>query len=204
MKLAEADIPYIYLNRAFEDDLSHCIRLDNQKASYEAVKHMIKMGHTNIGGIFLNLKDSSCQEQYEGMLNAFKDYNIDYSSNNFLFDINPEEMDSSNKIFHFLQAPNRPNAIFASNDMIAFNIYRAAYILGIRIPDQMSVFGYDDCTMANFVTPPLSTVSVPNRQIASIAVDYIHHFQETGEYKALPTLKPSLIIRNSVKNLNYL
>jgi len=86
--------------------------------------------------------------------------------------------------------------------MTAFNVYRAAYILGLRIPENLSVFGYDDCTMANFVTPPLSTVSVPVKKLSRIAVDFIHHYIETGELQELPLLNASLVIRSSVKNKN--
>ena len=97
---------------------------------------------------------------------------------------------------------DRPEAIFACNDMTAFNIYRACYILGLRIPDHLSVFGYDDCIMANFVTPPLSTVSIPVRKLAGTAIDFIHGYLESGVRAELPILKASLIIRNSVRNLN--
>ena len=86
--------------------------------------------------------------------------------------------------------------------MTAFSIYRAAFILGLRIPEQLSVFGYDDCTMANFVTPPLSTVSVPAKQMAAAAIEFIHHYLESGEFFELPILNASLVIRNSVKNIN--
>lgn len=86
--------------------------------------------------------------------------------------------------------------------MTAFNIYRACYILGLRIPDHLSVFGYDDCIMANYVTPPLSTVSVPVRKLAGTAIDFIHGYLESGVRAELPILKASLIIRNSVRNLN--
>ena len=201
MKLSELSIPYVYLNRTFEDDLSHCIRLDNKKAAYDAIKYIINLGHKNIGGIFQDLEYSSCKEQYEGMMKALKEHDICCHPENLLFDIDPEDMNSSNQLLNMLQKPNRPEVIFACNDMTAFSIYRAAFILGLRIPEQLSVFGYDDCTMANFVTPPLSTVSVPAKQIASLAVDFIHHYKETGELQELPILNASLVIRNSVMNL---
>ena len=203
MKLSDLNIPYVYLNQSFEDDLSHCIRLDNKTATYEAVSYMIKQGHKNIGGIFQNLENSSHKEQYEGMMKALKEHDISCPPENLLYNINPEDMSSSNILLRMLQKPNRPEAIFCSNDMTAFSIYRAAFILGLRIPEQLSVFGYDDCTMANFVNPPLSTVSVPAKLIASLAVEFIHHFAETGEALELPILKPSLVIRNSVINLTF-
>lgn len=201
-KLADSNIPYVYLNRTFEDDLEHCIRLDNKTAVYEAVCYMIKSGHKKFGGIFQSFEDSSRKEQYEGMMEALKSHNLVCNPDNILYDINPENMETIKSLLHLLQKPDRPEAIFACNDMTAFNIYRAAFILGIRIPEQLSVFGYDNCTMANFVTPPLSTVSVPAKQFAYTAIHYIHHFLETGETEELPVLKTSLVIRNSVRNLN--
>ena len=56
--------------------------------------------------------------------------------------------------------------------------------------------------MANFVTPPLSTVSVPVRRLAETAIDFIHGYLESGVPAELPVLKASLVIRNSVRNLN--
>ncbi len=198
-KLADANIPYVYLNRTFEDDLDHCIRVDNLAAAYDAVSYIIKQGHRNIGGIFQSFENPSYREQYEGMRKALTEHGIPCAPEKMLFDIDPEDANASRKILRLLQMPDRPEVIFAGNDMTAFSVYRAAYILGLRIPEQLSVFGYDDCTMANFVTPPLSTVSVPSKQMASASIEFIHHFLETGELKKLPVLKASPVIRNSVR-----
>lgn len=203
MKLAEHNIPYVYLNRSFEDDLEHCLRLNNRKSAYDAVTYMIKLGHKNIGGIFQSFDNDTYRERYEGMRMALEDYGLTCQPDQILFDVNPEDMSTTpGKILQMLQNPNRPEAIFACNDMTAFNIYRASYILGLHIPDHLSVFGYDDCTMANFVTPPLSTVSVPVKQLSEAAIDFIHHYVETGTLMELPVLKTSLVIRNSVRNLH--
>lgn len=203
-KLSEYNIPYIYLNHTFEDDLEHCIQLDNEKAAYEAVSYMIKLGHRNFGGIFQSFNSSVYEDRYRGMMRALSEHGITCSSESILYDTNGEDMSTTpTRILQLLQQPNRPEAIFACNDMIAFNIYRAAYILGLRIPDNLSVFGFDDCVMANFVTPPLSTVSLPAKQFSITAVDFIHHYAETNTLKKLPVLKASLVIRNSVKNLTH-
>lgn len=202
-KLADYNIPYVYLNRSFEDDMDHCLRLDNKKAAYEAVNYMIKLGHKNIGGLFQSFDNRTYQDRYDGMAQALHEHGLDCRAECMLFDINPEDMETTpGRILQFLQRPDRPEAIFACNDMTAFTIYRACYILGLKIPDHLSVFGYDDCIMANFVTPPLSTVSVPVRQIAETAVGFIHNYLESGVLTELPQLNASLVIRNSIRNLN--
>lgn len=201
-KLAQYNIPYVYLNRFFDDDVSHCLHLDEYNAAYDAISYMIKLGHKNIGGIFQSFTNFTYKERCAGMIQALKDHGLSYSEDNMLLDINPEDMAASRKILHYLQKPNRPEAIFACNDMTAFNVYRACYILGLKIPEHVSVFGHDDCIMANFVTPPLSTVSVPVQQIASLTVNFIHEYLSTGNLTPFPVLKTSLVIRNSVRNLN--
>ena len=194
-KLNTFHIPYICLNRNFEDDPDHCLRINNRTAAFEAVDYMIRLGHTNFGGLFQSFDNGTYQERYAGMMDALALHGLSCEPNNLLFDINPEDMGATpNRILQMLQA------IFSCNDMTAFNVYRAAYILGLRIPENLSVFGYDDCTMANFVTPPLSTVSVPVKKLSRIAVDFIHHYIETGELQELPVLKASLVIRSSVKD----
>lgn len=201
-KLSESNIPYVYLNRYFEDDPEHCIRVDNEAAAYDAVKYIIRQGHRNIGGIFQGFEDSTHQEQYKGMVKAMEEHGLVCTPEKILFDINPEDANAPRRILQLLQMADRPEVIFADNDMTAFSIYRAAYILGLRIPEQLSVFGYDDCTMSNFVTPPLSTVSVPAKKMAAACIDFIHHFLETGELKKLPVLKASPVIRNSVRKIH--
>lgn len=201
-KLSRFGIPYVYMNRCFEDDMEHCLRLDNKKAAYEAVNYMIRLGHRNFGGVFQSFANGTHRERYEGMMEALADHGLACRSGSLLFDVTPEDMATTpNRILSLLQQPDRPEAVFACNDMMAFNLYRAAYILGLRIPDHLSIFGFDDCIMANFVTPPLSTVSVPAKQLSSLAVDFIHHYIETGTVRELPLVNASLVIRNSVKNL---
>ena len=201
-KLADYKIPYVYLNQSFDDDLTHCLQMDNKQSAYNAVSYMIKLGHKQIGGIFQSFDNDVYRARYEGMTMALKEHHLPCEPEQMLFDVNPEDMSTTpGRILQMLQRSNRLDAIFACNDMTAFNVYRASYILGLHIPDHLSVFGFDDCTMANFVTPPLSTVSVPVNQMSKTAIDFIHHYIETGTYKELPVLKPSLVIRNSVRNL---
>ena len=92
MNLAKYDIPYVYLNRSYEDDMEHCLRLDNKKAAYEAVSYMIKLGHKNIGGIFQSFDNLTYRERYDGMAQALREHGLDCRPGHMLFDVNPEDM----------------------------------------------------------------------------------------------------------------
>ena len=69
----------------------------------------------------------------------------------------------------FLQLPEPPTAIFAGSDLQAFGVYEAARVLGVEIPRQLSVIGFDDLPMARWVGPPLTTVRQPLTEMAATA-----------------------------------
>lgn len=198
MKLKDYNIPYVYLNRYFPDDLENCIRIDNKKAAYNAVSYLIQCGHTSIGGIFETFDNMSNEERYLGMLEAIKEHGLPLNQEHLLFNVN--DLDNSFiTIRKMLDQKNRPEAIFACNDMLALGVYKAAYDLNIKIPDELSVFGYDNSIMANMTAPPLSTFDTPAKELSRTAIDFIDNYIKTGTPLKLSVLEGRLIIRNSVK-----
>lgn len=199
MKLKEYNIPYVYLNRDFPDDMENCIRINNKKAAYEAVSYLIKCGHTSIGGIFETFDNLSNEERYLGMAEAMEEHKLSLNSKHLLFDVN--DLDNSYiTIRKMLEQKDRPEAIFACNDMLALGVYKAAYDLNIKIPDELSVFGYDNSIMANMAAPPLSTFNTPAEELSKTAINFIDNYIKTGAPLKIPVLEGHLIIRGSVKN----
>ena len=68
-----------------------------------------------------------------------------------------------------VELPNRPTAIMCSNDLTAIGVMREAYEYGIPIPQQLSVVGFDDVRMAQFMTPPLTTIQMSQTELARLA-----------------------------------
>lgn len=86
---------------------------------------MIRLGHTSFGGLFQGFDNDTYRERYAGMMDALALHGLSCDPDNILFDINPEDMRATpNRILQMLQKPSRPEAIFACNDMTAFNVYR--------------------------------------------------------------------------------
>ena len=101
-----------------------------------------------------------------------------------------------------LQSTPAPTAIFAANDVLASFIYRAAAPLNIRIPDDMSVLGYSDLTLAPLLSPPLSTIRQEPREIGAVVAKMIVERIEKRVMDSAPRrvlLKPTLIVRESTK-----
>jgi LacI family transcriptional regulator len=92
-----------------------------------------------------------------------------------------------------------PTAIFCSNDLMALGSFEALKELGMRIPQDVSIFGYDDREVAQFAHPPLSTVLLPHRAMGELALDTL--LERIGNPKATPPqikVECPLILRDSV------
>ncbi|AYC21162.1 Ribose operon repressor [Dickeya dianthicola] len=98
-----------------------------------------------------------------------------------------------------LALPERPDAVFTSNDAMAVGVYRALYEAGLSIPDDMAVVGYDDIELARYLSPPLTTIHQPKDELGELAIDTLFHRLEhpDAEHNVL-VLTPELIIRDSV------
>jgi LacI family transcriptional regulator len=98
-----------------------------------------------------------------------------------------------------LSRPDRPTAIFAGNDNMAIGVYRAASRLGLRIPDDLSVVGFDDIGHAQDVDPPLTTVRQPLVEMARRAVELLGDLCAPAEQRPLPQVFPTTLVeRRSV------
>lgn len=198
MRLNDFDIPYVYLNRSFQDDSERCIRVDNFKGSYDCVSYLLDNGYTRIGGVFQSFNNMIYEERYAGMIKALKDRGIEADKDIILRDV--DDLDYSHKrIEKLLRKKHRPDAIFTSNDMLAFGVYRAAYNCGIRIPEELSVMGYDNIIMTDKIIPPLTSYYTPAEEISKAAVEYICACINGEAIRSFPIYEGKLVLRDSVK-----
>jgi DNA-binding LacI/PurR family transcriptional regulator len=98
-----------------------------------------------------------------------------------------------------LRLPERPTAVFASTDALAIGTIKAAADVGLRVPDHLSVVGFDDIPLAELLTPSLTTIRQPLTQMAAIAVKDLLAMVADPEFETEPIrrLAPSLIVRES-------
>jgi LacI family transcriptional regulator len=99
-----------------------------------------------------------------------------------------------------LALPKRPTAVLCSNDMTAIGVIRESYDQGVRIPDDLSVIGFDDIRFAQFVTPPLTTVQMSQAEIARLTFNAL--LAEVQRKAPAPdgteyTLTTTLVLRDS-------
>lgn len=102
-----------------------------------------------------------------------------------------------------LALPQRPEAVFASNDAMAVGVYQALYKEGLRVPDDIAVIGYDDIQLAQYMTPPLTTIHQPKDSLGELAIDtLLHRLKEPETAPQILVLTPELVVRSSVGLIN--
>ncbi|MBY6196263.1 substrate-binding domain-containing protein [Vibrio hangzhouensis] len=169
---------------------------------YLATKHLIESGHSEIGCITGPLNRHQALMCYEGYKKALKEKGII---------LNPDwviesdfECDGGAKSLDTLIARGQlPTSIFVCNDMMAMGVINAAHSKGIKVPDDLSVIGYDDIHIAKYMTPSLTTIHQPKYRLGKAAVEtLLAKIEKTTLASDVVQLEPTLIVRDSVKLLS--
>jgi len=179
-----------------------CVRVatDHRKGGYLAASHLLESGHTKIAVLSEPLYLLTTDERLNGFFESFLERGLDTSSISIYakgFGIEAGHA-LANQIMH---EKHLPTAIFSSNDLIAIGAMQELHQMGIRIPDDVSIVGYDDIAMAAHVVPALTTVAQPIEEMGSLAVQSLLQLRSDGknsEFRSEIILQPSLIVRSSV------
>ena len=160
---------------------------------------MLSKGHRNIACVsgFSHLDNTKAR--ITGLLKAFKDYNMDESglrviAGDFTYQSGVKAM------YELFSSPPLPTAIVCHNDMMAIGVQNACVELGIKVPNDISVIGYDDIQLASISSPPLTTIRLPLDSIASQAIESITSkiTDKSTNTDSFISITPSLIVRRSV------
>ena len=144
----------------------------NQVGAMQAMKYLTDLGHRRIGFITGRLDLVSANRRLQGYKDGLAVANIPLDEQ--LIQIGDYSTTAAVSLTHQLFAlPDPPTAIFASNDMSAMGVYRAAEEAGVRIPEDLSVIGFDNLHDSMFLNPPLTTIDQFITEMGSIAVEMI-------------------------------
>lgn len=177
--------PYVFADRKLKD-YEHFIWMDHFKGGVKATEHLLDIGCKNIVHIAGPENSLSALQRKNGFLSVYPKGQV------FQGDFRYQSgFEIARRI---LEQKNRPDGIFAGNDLMAIGVIQAALSLGISIPEELAVVGYDDIEMAWCLNPALTTIRQPAYEIGKAAFQKLHH-QELG----LHEFKPVLIQRDSTK-----
>lgn len=176
------------------------VHIDNAKAASEAMDHLFRLGHRRIGIITGPLVSPLSRDRLRGALARAKKEGAEREllvmNGDFSIESGAAEGEG------LLRRRERPTAVFCFNDEMAMGVIQAAKRRGLRLPDQLSVVGFDDIRFASYMDPPLTTISQPMRAIGAgtvrLLIEILNGNAGTPESVTLPH---TLVVRSSTAPL---
>jgi LacI family transcriptional regulator len=201
--LLRKKIPVIFFDRVFEHPDCTSIVIDNTKAGYDAVSHLLDMGCRRIVYLGGNIKRNVYAERLKGYQQALAERGIPFNEKYALL-ANLSEKTGIEAAQKILQMRPRPDGIFAANDASAVACMQALQDAGISIPNDIAVVGFNNDPISLIVRPKLTTVNYPGYEMGQIAATTLINAINESTVSTLTTLvlKHELIIRESSKREN--
>lgn len=189
--------PLVLVDAYADVDLFDSVITDNTAGAYQATRYLIEQGHRAIGIVgSLPQAYPSIQERREGYVQAMADYDLPPHFINSHLSVN----EAVPATLAYLKQHSEVSAVFCCNDEIAIDLMVALNSEGRRVPEDISIVGFDNIALCEYVIPALTTIRVDKmgmgRQAAQLLVNRIEN-PDTGYMKTI--IRPSLIERQSVK-----
>lgn len=201
--------PLVFADANPNPDKFSAVNFDLDRATRKALNYLLELGHTEIG--FIGGRDEVDQVDdpyYVG--DERQDTFVRYLSERGLFKPNLLKLGAYTpragyEMFHeLMDEAERPTAIMIANDSMASGCYKAAHELGIRIPEDISLIGFNDLPNAQYMIPPLTTIRLDVNYLSEFVIDLVE--KTIGHELLLPiqiVVPSNLIVRKSTKYLSY-
>ena len=198
--LTEHEVPLVRIISAVADpeDGWPCVYVDDRHATYEIIEHLISLGHHRIGFLWGGQQHQSSSERFQGYVDALRDYSVERDGalvvkGDFSFD------DGFRGARKLLALPDRPTAIFGSNDEIAAGVLHAARSLRMEVPHDLSVAGFEDSPFSRQSWPALTTARQATEDLVAYATRLLiaqfgdNRHEQVGNRGFIP----ELVVRSS-------
>lgn len=197
--LLERSIPVVMIAREMPDLAVHTVVVDDLVGGTLSARHLLELGHTRMAILAEHAKVISSRERVKGFLTTLEEAGIqlpDDRVRNCRYTVE----DGKREAIELLEKPaaERPTALFCCNDMLAIGALQAAKQLKLRVPEDVSVIGFDNTILASVTDPPLTTIAQPIEPMGKKVVDLlIHELKKKSQAKQRVVMLPELIIRQS-------
>ncbi|MFE7083182.1 LacI family DNA-binding transcriptional regulator [Priestia megaterium] len=197
--IAEHQPNVVVLDTCFETLNVDFVNMNSTLGAYQAGRHFIELGHQRIGYVQSNFRIRNFDLRKEGFLMALKENNLNILEKDY-FSVLPTTLSSQEQFKQDIlkRHDDLPTALFCESDYIAISLVKSLTELGIKVPEDISVIGFDDIPECKVIHPELTTIHVQKRKMASLAVDRIIELMEnTQNEKIKYVIDTELISRNS-------
>jgi DNA-binding LacI/PurR family transcriptional regulator len=194
--LNELGAPTVLINNQHPGEFVHSVMIDNLSASRQATEHLVSLGHKRIAYIGDQFGFQSDTERFAGYRRALELADIPFLPELTAHGDGKAEggMRAMEKL---LALDEPPTAVFCYNDMSALGALRTIHSCGLRVPDEISVVGFDDLFIASYTSPPLTTISQPMRQMGRTAMEVLLKLFSGSNSITNIKVRGQLIVRES-------
>ena len=177
--------PLVVIDYWKEDMSFNSILINNADSARMGTEHLIAQGHTRIGYLKGSFRIKPFRSRYAGYRTALDKAGLP-AEQKYVVELSPNMDEACEDMKHYLSGhPELPTAFFADNDMIALGAMKAMWEYGIRVPEDVSVVGFDDLTFSAISNPPLTTIRVPKQEIGRVAVRRLRDMMKDPESACL-------------------
>ncbi len=198
LDLARA-VPLVAVGRVIPGLEKQCLAINQTQGAFEAVRHLIDLGHRRIAHIAGPSSHRDSSERLAGFEGAMREAGLECDPA-LVVEGNFQERSGLLAMEQLLARHTDITAIFSANDQMSFGARLALYRRGIRVPEDMSLVGFDDLFSSGFTTPPLTTIRQPGEEMGVGAAKMILNLL-LGTSVSIEIPVPSLIIRESTARL---
>ncbi len=188
-------MPVVAVGRSFAGFENHVVQVENFQGANSATRYLIELGHTHIAHITGKMPHPHSIARADGYRHALANAGIDLNPS-LVVEGNFGEQSGVLAVEILLTRGVLFTAIFAANDQMAYGARLALYRRGIRVPEDISLVGFDDQPDSAYTTPPLTTVRQPAFKMGIAAVQAARQLIQ-GQEPSIPTFSTELIIRES-------
>ena len=169
------NLPLVIINRHVNDPNICCIMLDDERSTFQAAVHLLDLGHKRIAYLAGPTNSEPSMKRRQGIHKAMEEHGLTLQ-NELCVGCFPNIEGGFQATVSLLSLPvdKRPTAIIAYNDLLAVGALKAARLKGIRVPNDLSIIGFDNIEITEHTTPPITTISPPKVQIAGMAMRTIY------------------------------
>jgi len=197
--LKKEKFPFVFMNRDIDDSEVYCVAMDNVQGGRLATQHLLDLGHTRIGFVTGNADMAVTQARREGIRQALEAHGMILDEEMVVEGLFENGIDTGAQCaMRLLKAKRRPTAIFAFSDELAIGVMQTARNLGMRMPEDLAIVGYDNIEYGAHLNPPLTTISQDPFAIGATScrmlIEMLNGKMPENRHVKIPV---KLVVRNS-------
>jgi LacI family transcriptional regulator len=199
LKACAKALPVVVTGRKLSAPGLYALKFDNFEGARLATQHLLQLGHRHVGFITGDPEHPDSLERLNGYRAALEAAGIGFDGT-LVAPGEYHELSGMRAVERLLGAPKPPTAIFAANDQMAFGAALGLRRRGLRVPDDVSLVGFDDLPTSQYASPPLSTIHQPAHELGRMAAMCMLQML-AGELPSAEVPMPRFVMRESTRHL---